>query len=217
MSLFRFLSFAATFAFAATGFSATHAQGLFDRGGALSIDKPFDRGGSLSIDKPLDKGGSLSIDKPLDKGGGLSIDKPFDRGGALSINKVYVPPKLRIGRVHSVWEVIIPVCWGSPQDCRGMEPDKAQQHAGNVSQPGHPYYITARYICKDRRTGALNGRQCDVTQASSRSCNEALAETQSYPSTHGDPCTVCANIRDQTSYWDGTAPEHIQGGACWGW
>ena len=43
-----------------------NAQGLFDRGGPLSIDKPFDRGGALSIDKPLDKGGAGRLGAYLD-------------------------------------------------------------------------------------------------------------------------------------------------------
>jgi len=66
-----------------------NAQGLFDKGGALSVDKPFNKGGALSVDKPLDKGGALSVDKPLDKGGALSVDKPLDKGGALSIDKPF--------------------------------------------------------------------------------------------------------------------------------
>jgi hypothetical protein len=46
-----------------TGNSA--GESIFNKGGALSIDKPFNKGGGLSIDKPFGKGGGLSIDKPV--------------------------------------------------------------------------------------------------------------------------------------------------------
>ncbi len=62
---------------------SANAQGLFDKGGPLSINKPFDSGGGLSINKPLDSGGGLSINKPFDSGGGLSINKPFDGHGEI--------------------------------------------------------------------------------------------------------------------------------------
>jgi hypothetical protein len=179
-----------------------------------NLKKPLDKGGALSIDKPVDKGGGLSIDKPVDKGGGLSIDKPVDKGGALSINKVYVPEKLRIGRVKSIAEVIIPVCWGSPQDCRGMKPDDSKKYTqGEITQ--HPYYITARYICRNRKSGQISGKQCDVTQASSKSCDEASSSLNWRENNGGDPCTYCTDT-DPIEYWDGTPPEHIQGGPCQG-
>jgi len=73
----------ASLAIATQTIYSANAQGVFDRGGALSIDKPLNKGGSLSVDKPLDKGGGLSVDKPFDKGGGLSIYKPFDGHGEI--------------------------------------------------------------------------------------------------------------------------------------
>jgi hypothetical protein len=107
---------------------------------------------------PFGKGGALSIDKPFNGGGALSVGKPFKQGGGLSINTVYVPEKLRIGRVQSIAEVVIPVCWGSPQDCRGLEPDKAKTTAGGeAAGGGYPFYITARFICMNRQTGAVSG------------------------------------------------------------
>lgn len=160
------------------------------------------------------KGGALSIDKPFDKGGPLSIDKPFDKGGALSINKVYVPKPLRIGRVQSLAEVVIPVCWGSPQDCRGMDPNASKQATNQMTQKQYPYYVTARFICRDRRTGKISGAECDVTKASSNSCAEAQAEIRYIDY---DPCFKCSDITDPTSYWDQAPAEHIQDGVCRGW
>jgi hypothetical protein len=186
--------------------TSVYGQGLFDKGGALSIDKPFN------------KGGGLSIDKPVDKGGGLSIDKPFDKGGALSINKVYVPKPLRIGRVQSLAEVIIPVCWGSPQSCRGMDREKSKETTQQMAQKQYPYYITARFVCRDKRTSKISGKECDVTKASSNSCSEALQELKSHAQSNGDPCVHCSDVTDETEYWDGTPPQHIQGGGlCIGW
>jgi hypothetical protein len=168
------------------------------------------------FDKPFSKGGALSINKPFNKGGSLSIDKPLDKGGALSINKVYVPEKLRIGKVQSLAEVIIPVCWGSPQDCRGMEPEKAKASVKQQTGTTYPYYVIARFVCRDKRNGKVSGHECDVTQASSNSCAEALQAMASYPDTSGDPCAQCADIVDASEYWDGTSPEHIQDGPCRG-
>jgi len=170
------------------------------------------------FDKPFDKGGAFSIDKPLNKGGGLSIDKPLDKGGALSINKVYVPEKLRIGRVQSVAEVLIPVCWGSPQDCRGMKQEEAKTSAEKEVAGGpYLYYVIGRFICRNTATNEVSGKQCDVTQASSKSCNEAISYLQSYPVQVGDPCKKCdPNVLDSSEYWDGVGPERIQGGPCSG-
>ena len=173
------------------GFVASaHSQGIFDKGGALSIDKPFD------------------------KGGALSIDKPFDKGGALSINKVYVPEKLRIGAVKSLAEVIIPLCWGSPQDCRGMKGDEAKRAAIKEVSETFPYYVIGRFTCLDVKTREISGKQCDVTQASSRLCSEAKSALQSYPRISGDPCKKCADIYDASEVWDRNPPEQIQGGPC---
>ena len=91
--------------------------------------------------------------KPFSKGGCLSINKPWSRGGGLSINKVYVPEKRRIGKVKSLAEVIIPVCWGSPQDCRGMEPDKSKAASETQVQTRYPYHIIYRLTCFNRKTG----------------------------------------------------------------
>jgi hypothetical protein len=179
--------------------------------------KPFSGGGALSIGKPFNSGGGLSIDKPFDSGGGLSIGKPLNQGGDLSINRVYVPKKFRIGRVQSLAEVVIPVCWGSPQDCRGVTDDANASNKTAKEQTNYPYYVIARFICKDRRTGLQSGKVCDVVKSSSRSCRHALEALNDHPSTFGDPCTVCADIRDELEYWDGTPAQHIQGGPCAGY
>ena len=153
----------------------------------------------------------------FDKGGALSIDKPLNKGGGLSIDKVYVPEELRIGRVQSLAEVIIPVCWGSPQDCRGMEPEKSKAATNQMVHPQYPYYITARFICRIRKTDKISGKECDVTEASSNSCDEALEELGSRINSIGDPCATCSNIADPSEYWKVTdSPQHIQDGICSG-
>lgn len=176
-------------------------------------DKPFNRGGALSIDKPTSSGGALSVGKPFESGGALSIGKPFDKGGDLSINKVYVPPKFRIGRVKSLAEVIIPLCWGAPQDCRGTY-DPGESNKAAQGETSYPYYVIGRFLCTDRRTGMRSGKSCDVVKNSSQSCQHALDSLNEHASTFGDPCTLCAGIRDESEYWDGLPPDHVQGGPC---
>jgi hypothetical protein len=163
------------------------------------------------------KGGALSIDKPVDRGGGLSINKPLDKGGDLSIDKVYVPPKLRIGRVHGIAEIIIPVCWGSPQDCRGMKETDASKQVQNQTGTSYPYYITERFICKNRTTGQISGKECDVTEASATSCPEALSQIGSIDRSNDDPCTHCSGVDDPNEVWNGVPPQHVQGGSCTNW
>lgn len=162
------------------------------------------------------KGGRLSINKPFSKGGGASIDKPFNRGGGLSINKVDVPKPLQIGRVDNIEQIIIPVCWGSPQECRGMKPDEAKAKIINSVSTQAPYYITAQFICRIKNKGSTSGRTCSVTQASTKSCEDAIQQMNAYPSVVGDPCTQCAGVTVSDEYWDMTPPEHTQGGLCSG-
>lgn len=155
-------------------------------------------------------------DKPFKRGGPLSVNKPFNKGGGLSINKVDVPSKLRIGRVQSLTEVIIPLCWGSPQDCRGT-PDIEESNRAARRQTSYPFYVIGRFTCTERSTGMRSGKSCDVVKNSSISCAHALQSLNDHPSTHGDPCTYCSeNEVDSTTYWDGLAPNHVQGGPCSG-
>ncbi len=56
----------------------------------------------------------------FDNGGALSIDKSLDKGRVLSIGKIYVPQRLRVGRVQSLAEILISVCLGSHRFVGGM-------------------------------------------------------------------------------------------------
>ncbi len=200
------------------------ASGLFDT--AKADDpwrKPFSDGGALSMGDPLKKGGPIDIriDKPFDKGGLLSIDKPFSKGGALSIHKVYVPTKLRIGKVQTIQEVLIPVCWGSPQDCR----DKPNNKTGGTTwkpEAEYPYMVVARFTCMDRTTNRVSTLKpdCDLITRSQRSCAEALGAldvlVEEIWQEGYDACAKCLETRNPTLYWDGKKPQHIQDGACRG-
>jgi hypothetical protein len=144
-------------------------------------------------------------------------DKPFSKGGALSVNKVHVPKWAKIGKVESIQEVLLPVCWGRPQDCRGPVVD-SDPNSRAPEQEQYPYYITARFTCIDKTTGKKLGSDCTITVWSKNSCAEAQNALRNRISA-ADPCTECtSSYHDPNCVWDGRPPEHIQGdGLCVGW
>ena len=133
--------------------------------------------------------------------------KPFSKGGALSINKVHVPKPLRIGRVEGIPEVLFPVCWGRPQECRG---NPQTPPAKRVAQA--PYYVTAEFTCMSRRTGMPTGGSCTVTVHSADSCQDARRALERILAAK-DPCTECSEVRDPDCYWDGRL-KFIHAGPC---
>jgi hypothetical protein len=85
-------------------------------------------------------------------------------------------------------EVIFPICWGSPQDCRG----KAETKAG----PNHPplYSVTFRVDCVDTGNGRDRG-DSTTTFTSSKSVDDAKqAALNAYNSS--DLCQIDPNYRD---------------------
>lgn len=167
-------------------------------------------------DKPFDKGGPLNPGEPKIPEPKIpeSWKKPFDHGGALSVGKIHVPKKLRIGKVKTVAEVLIPVCWGSPQDCR-EKPKEVDGEGMDEVKKSYPYYIFGNFQCRDKDSGKVVG-SCLVIMSSSNSCEEALQSLASRPETDGDPCVYCnPNITNHNVYWDGDAP-HTQDGPCAG-
>jgi hypothetical protein len=144
-------------------------------------------------------------------------DKPFDKGGPLSINKVPVPKELQIGKVKTIQEVIFPICWGRPQECRPNAGDSPTATGSAPPQEPAPYFISARFKCVDRNTGKKLGSDCTISIWSKVSCQDALdALTQRMR--EADVCTQCTPTRDPSCVWDGVPPEHIQGdGPCVGW
>jgi hypothetical protein len=91
--------------------------------------------------------------------------------------------------------------------CAQCTPMKA-----GTSAPGNPYYVTRRYSCRDRSNPSINP-ECDITDSSTNSCEDALRASQ----THGDPCPSLCNsgVYDADRYSDGSS--YIQGGPCQGY
>jgi hypothetical protein len=81
-----------------------------------------------------------------------------------------------------------------------------------TSPVGNPYYVTRRYSCRDRSNPSINP-ECDITDSSPSSCEDALSASR----THGDPCpTLCSSgVYDADRYSDGSS--YIQGGSCQGY
>jgi hypothetical protein len=85
-------------------------------------------------------------------------------------------------------EVVFPICWGSPQDCRG----EAEGKAG----PGHPplYSATFRVDCVDAANGRDRG-DSTITYTSSKSIDDARQQaTNAYSSS--DLCQADPNYKD---------------------
>jgi hypothetical protein len=88
-------------------------------------------------------------------------------------------------------EVVFPICWGSPQNCRG-EAEKT------VSRPGQPlpplYAATFRVDCIDRDNGRDRGDSTSI-YTSMKSLDEARqAALNAYNSS--DLCQIDPNYRD---------------------
>ena len=88
-------------------------------------------------------------------------------------------------------EVIFPICWGSPQDCRG-EAEKS------VSKPGQPipplYSATFRVDCIDRDNGRDRG-DFTTTFTSGKSLEDARQTAlNAYHSS--DLCQIDPNYKD---------------------
>jgi hypothetical protein len=88
-------------------------------------------------------------------------------------------------------EVLFPICWGSPQDCRG----EAEKTASKPGQPVPPLYsATFRVDCIDRDNGRDRGDSTS-TFTSAKSLDDAKqAATNAYNSS--DLCQVDPNYRD---------------------
>jgi hypothetical protein len=85
-------------------------------------------------------------------------------------------------------EVVFPICWGSPQDCRGEADKKAGQ--------GHPplYSVTFRVDCFDTENGRDRG-DSTTTFTSSKSVDDAKQKAlDAYNSS--DLCQIDPNYRD---------------------
>lgn len=139
--------------------------------------------------------------------------KPFDKGGPLHVDKVHVPKRLKIGKPKTLVEVINPYCWGTPQSCRNTN-IRNKKKTDKIIQ-SYPFYITGRFLCRNKSNGRLSGTSCDTSQFSSISCGQAKVAMKKYLSDH-DPCQTCSRITDPTIYWNGDV-EYIQGGLCQGW
>jgi hypothetical protein len=89
-------------------------------------------------------------------------------------------------------EVVIPVCWGSPQNCRG-EAQKAA--AGKGHPPSAPIYsVTFRVDCIDKDNGRDRG-DSTTTFSSAKSEDEARqVALNTYRSS--DLCQIDPNYRD---------------------
>jgi hypothetical protein len=90
-------------------------------------------------------------------------------------------------------EVVFPICWGSPQDCRG----EAQQTASKQGVPPPPLYsVTFRVDCIDADNGRDRG-DSTTTFTSSKSEDDARqAAVNAYKSS--DLCQYDPNYRDRS-------------------
>jgi hypothetical protein len=90
-------------------------------------------------------------------------------------------------------EVVFPVCWGSPQDCRG----EAQRTASKPGQPPPPLYsATFRVDCIDRDNGRDRGDSTS-TYTSGKSLEDARqAALNAYKSS--DLCQIDPNYKDES-------------------
>jgi len=86
-------------------------------------------------------------------------------------------------RPKSVQEVLFPVCWGSPQDCRGTA-NKDQKTAGGASTSNW-VMVSYQVDCRDRYTGADRADNTITVQAPTR--EEAVATIEQQERT-GDLC-----------------------------
>jgi hypothetical protein len=77
-------------------------------------------------------------------------------------------------RPQTVQEVIFPVCWGSPQDCR----DDANKRIQTVAPGGTPSFVSVSYRvdCRDRDTGA--DRADNTVTATAKTRDAAVAEIE---------------------------------------
>lgn len=88
-------------------------------------------------------------------------------------------------------EVVFPICWGSPQDCRG-EAEKTESRPGQPSPP--LYAATFRVDCIDKDNGRDRGDSTS-TFTSRASLDEARqAALNAYNSS--DLCQIDPNYRD---------------------
>jgi len=85
-------------------------------------------------------------------------------------------------------EVVFPICWGSPQDCRGSTTAKAGPSRGPL------YFVTFRVDCRDKDNGSPRG-DSTITFTSTTSLEDAGDKAWNAYNT-SDLCQIDPNYQD---------------------
>ena len=101
-------------------------------------------------------------------------------------------------------EVVFPICWGSPQDCRDEGQKKA---AGNGNPPPPLFSVTFRVDCIDADNGRDRGDSTSTFRSTKSLDDARQAALNAYGSS--DLCQIDPNYQDRSRVMKGGSGHFI--------